>query len=63
MKEQKLTITEETVPFKTNNLEKPHRVLSRPNSLRPMKSLMKIKSLRPNSQIVAGTVKVQEKLF
>jgi hypothetical protein len=63
MKEQKLKASEETVTLKPGHVEKQNRVLGRPNSLRPMKSLMKIKSLRPNSQIATATVKVQEKIF
>jgi hypothetical protein len=63
MKEQKLKASEATVTLKPGNVEKQNRVVGRSNSLRPMKSLMKIKSLRPNSQISTASVKVQEKIF
>lgn len=63
MKENKTASQPEILSAKTTLVSK-NRVLARPNSLRPMKSLVKIKSLRPQLNIQVGTTstKAAEKL-
>ncbi len=63
MKEQKLTASVEKNTLKNLSAESRTRLVGRANSLRPMKSLMKIKSLRPNTQTQVGTTKIAEKMF
>lgn len=51
MKEQNKKLVPETFTQKINSslLENKQKVVARPSSLRPMKSLVKIRSLKPTS--------------
>jgi hypothetical protein len=62
MKEQKKPVPEAfTQKLNSSLLENRQKVLSRPGSLRPMKSLVKIKSLKPNSTTQVALAKPVER--